>query len=454
MDRRSMSPNHGSNPEGSPFFNDDSTRIQLPQIVGYLGDPTPYGPVNIAEPMPIRSEGLRPMPTFPPIASPEYSDSNGLRTHFREQYTQLRHAYQLPFREPSVGGRRIRPTPHPDLLELWHAQSLEGPARETHDSFPGPLQPRHILLGERPPSHNDAEPARREPYTPPNRAPAPQQQQQEQLNQQDRMPHFGPLSEGYHLRSPILAPARRGEDSDEWSGTTAVGSNWSWERNRGGQETLDLGERAGGEAQRAAPEDFDTITRWPSPASFRVASPNPGPNPEGEEKSGDNGPRAVGGDEPQGPGAATDQARTTSSEQEQEQEQERERGERDVGTDPITRNPGPVDGENHGTPEHDETNVEQPENRVDSPGQAENVVSQTRIWIEGDVHIMFSSTDGFERWLQAIPSTNIQGNVYIRMIGQKRKRGEDSESEDESSEDDDDDDDDDMDGYEVTSEDS
>ncbi|KAI2473033.1 hypothetical protein F4781DRAFT_259725 [Annulohypoxylon bovei var. microspora] len=259
------------------------------------------------------------------------------------------------------------------------------------------------------------------PFLPPSPAPAAAQEQQSQQNNSPRVydlpeylaepwlpASFHPPSPEFVVRAPPGTPVEISEsgsesesesgsdghsptprsraaaaqlpqgnaESDEWSGTTAVASNFSWEPSRG-QETLDLGEGVGRRE-----------VYGPPPA--REPSPWVSPRPQSQQYS------RVLGRVPEPQPAAQPENRHQPQPQPQPQPQRPEAEER--GRALIS-----VDGDVH----------------IDLSGT--------------------SPLSVLERSLQALPSMHIRGNFYIKTTQRKRKRNRragagDDEDEDEDEE--------------------
>ncbi|KAI0889030.1 uncharacterized protein GGS22DRAFT_184605 [Annulohypoxylon maeteangense] len=187
----------------------------------------------------------------------------------------------------------------------------------------------------------------------------------------------------------------RGDSSDEWGGTTLVGSNWSFERNQG-SETLDLGEGARG--SRAPPWAYCGPVRTGQEDASSDGTVDHDEKDDGEDR----GAGAYGFPE-QG---------------------------QDYGPLYPELNPEPMDEEHHGLPGDEETVVgdsgsepsqgkadgDEEDNGDGGGGDVRHVEVDGNVYIDLETGVPLSR---FEECIRALPTMHIRGNLYIRT---KRKQ--------------------------------
>ncbi|KAI0899791.1 hypothetical protein F4806DRAFT_492785 [Annulohypoxylon nitens] len=343
----------------------------------YQRTPTPH-PSSVGQRGPLtRAESSRRRPTSPIYHLPQI---------FMDQRV-------IPLYQPTPGPPRTLGAlqlqmNHPD--RVWRSSQLDDV-----DELDSPFRTR------RPPQG---------PVLPPSqRSPSPRPMPLPRLSGNLRMPRQ-PLP-AHRPRLPSLGDLYEG--SDGWSGTTAVESNWSFARTRG-LETLTLGQQAR-EREIPGPSAQGNTPRLPSPASYRVQSPNL--SGEWGSARGSRTPPSPGHPIPQQQLQAQSQAgpdtagpRTTTA---------------DASTNtatpqPVTTNAPPTSPRITVYPLNDPAPTEvNPLHPVSAESPAPAHIS-----IGGSVYVELSSLGRIDGCLRAMPSMRINGNVYVRAARRKRKRGD------------------------------
>ncbi|XDG09461.1 hypothetical protein ABKA04_009076 [Annulohypoxylon sp. FPYF3050] len=347
----------------------------------YQRTPTPH-PSSVGQRGSLpRSESSRRRPTSPIYHLPQI---------FMDQRV-------IPLYQPAPGPPRTLGAlqlqmNHPD--RVWRSSQLDDV-----DELDSPFRTR------RPPQGPVLPPSRRSPS--PRPMPLPR------LSGNLRMPRR-PLP-AHRPRLPSLGDLYEG--SDGWSGSTAVESNWSFARTQG-PETLTLGQQARS-GENPGPSARGNTPRLPSPASYRVQSPN---------LSGEWG-SARGSRTPPRPGHPIPQQQVQAQSQAGPDTAGPSTTTADASTNTLT--PQPEDPPAHTSPQPPAPRITV--YRLDGPAPTEaNLLHPVsaespvpaHISIGGSVYVELSSLGRVDECLRAMPSMRINGNVYVRAARRKRKRGD------------------------------